>query len=136
MPSYHVFYMSVLFSLDSRRTILAIVISLPSSVQSASFSKTVPTKMMSLKQSKLMYCILLSCKSRSSAVADTNADILPQGVAPLVVAEESDDEGSSALQDKLKIAHSVLGSAAFIVFFPLGSVLMRVLKGPLAWFVN
>jgi hypothetical protein len=129
-------YLSALLSLVRCRTILVTVTFRSLSEKSTSLLNTVPIKMMSSKQWKLLHCILLSCKSRSSAVADTNADGLPQGLAPLVAAEESGDEGRSALEDKLKIAHSVLGSAAFIVCFPLGSVLMRVLKGPLAWFVN
>lgn len=45
------------------------------------------------------------------------------------------DEGGSSedLQNKILIAHGVLGSAAFIVFFPLGAVIMRILKGSSAW---
>jgi len=34
--------------------------------------------------------------------------------------------------NQVKIAHAVLGSLAWVIFFPLGAVLIRVLKPPYA----
>ena len=38
--------------------------------------------------------------------------------------------------DTVKIAHAVLGSVAWVVFFPLGAVIVRILKNPKPWLVH
>lgn len=53
--------------------------------------------------------------------------------------DDSDDvgvRGSQMLRTNIHIVHGVIMSAAFVIFFPIGAILMRVLSGPNALLIH
>ena len=57
---------------------------------------------------------------------------------PLVSGQDGDGGSGGGGQempsyyDKVKIAHAALGSVVWVIFFPLGAILVRLLKSPYA----
>jgi hypothetical protein len=54
--------------------------------------------------------------------------LLPLALLPLASAQ--------ANFDTVTTAHSILGCLAWVIFFPLGAVTLRLLNSPKAWFVH